>query len=368
MIPVFSPVVDESDIASVTAALARGEISGNFGEALTAFETEFAERVGCRYGITTTSGTTALHLALATADIGRGDEVIVSSSTNIATALAAVYTGAVPVPADVDPATWNLDVAHVESLITPRTRAIIPVHLFGLPVDMDALMAVAGRHGLLVLEDASQAHGAAWHGRPAGSFGQMAAFSFYANKIITTGEGGMVTTNDEALMRRLRHLRNLAFTVPRFRHEEIGFNYRMPGFQAALGLSQLRRMDATIAAKRDLYRLYRSELEGVPGIQWQDEPAEAFHVHWMAALRILPDARANRDQLAEGLSRRGIETRTFFCPMNQQPCLLDLPGFTATPCPVADRLWADGLYLPSATSLEPEQVRQVAQAIRDMLG
>lgn len=246
MIPLFEPAIERADVEAVVAALARGEISGNFGQSLELFEAQFAEKMGCRYGVTTTSGTTALHLALAAADIGSGDEVIVSSSTNIATALAAVYTGAIPVPVDVGPSTWNIDIDQVEALITPRTKAIIPVHLFGAPAQMDRLMSVATRHGLLVVEDCAQAHGACLNGRPVGSFGQMAAFSFYANKIITTGEGGMVTTNDEQFARRLRYLRNVAFTLPRFRHEEIGFNYRMTGYQAAFGLSQLARLDRLI--------------------------------------------------------------------------------------------------------------------------
>src|ERR1043166_8322031 len=196
MIEVFEPVIGEEEIEAVVAALRRGEISGTFGESIENFEQEFAEYCGCKHGIAVSSGTTALQLAVTAAGIQPGDEVLISASTNIATALAVIHNQAIPVPVDSEELTWNLDLNLVESLITERTRAIIPVHLYGHPVDMDALMEIAERHGLIVIEDCAESHGATCRGRMTGSFGTMACFSFYANKIITTGEGGMVTTND----------------------------------------------------------------------------------------------------------------------------------------------------------------------------
>lgn len=364
MIPVFEPDVREEDIEAVTAALRRGELSGSFGEALSSFEHEFAEFVGCSEGVATSSGTTALELAVRAAGIGAGDEVLISASTNVATALAIVHNDAIPIPIDSEPTTWNLDLDLVEERITDRTKAIIPVHLYGHPVDMDRLLEIAGRRGLTVIEDCAESHGATCRGRMTGSFGSMACFSFYANKVITTGEGGMVTTNDARLAERLRLLRNLAFTTPRFRHEEAGYNFRMTGYQAALGLSQLRRIDQVIAAKRNLAARYLEALHGIPSLQLPVEMPWATNVYWMFAIVIGDEFAVSRDELAELLRSDGIETRTFFCPMDLQPFLERLPGFPAEKCPVADRLWEQGLYLPSSTRLTDAEVSHIGAAIR----
>jgi perosamine synthetase len=364
LIPVFEPDIREEDIQAVVAALRRGEISGSFGEALHTFESEFASYVGCAYGVAVTSGTTALQLAGRAVGVGPGDEVLISASTNIATALAVVHNGAVPVPVDSERVTWNLDLDLVEALITPRTRAIIPVHLYGHPVDMDRLGEIAARHDLVVIEDCAESHGATVRGRMTGSFGDMACFSFYANKVITTGEGGMITTNDERLADRLRLLRNLAFTEPRFRHLEAGYQFRMTGYQAAMGLSQLHRIDEIIAAKRQLARWYGDALDGIPNLQLPIELEWARNVYWMYAVVIEAGFGTSRDDLARGLRAAGIDTRTFFCPMDMQPCLLDVPGFRADPCPVADSLWETGLYLPSSTNLTQDDVGRIATAIR----
>lgn len=364
MIPVFEPVIGDEEIAAVVAALRRGEISGNFGQALHAFEAEFAAYCGCKHGVATTSGTTALHLAVAACEIGAGDEVLVSTSTNIATALAAFHNGAVPVPVDSENVTWNLDLDLVEALISPRTKAIIPVHLFGHPVDMDRLMEIARRHGLRVIEDCAESHGATVRGRLTGSFGDMGCFSFYANKVITTGEGGMVVTNDDALAERLRLLRNLAFTKPRFYHEVPGYNFRMTGYQAAMGLAQFRKINTIIEAKRRLAHAYNDRLTSIPGLRTPAELEWAKNVYWMYAVLIEEEFGISRDELAEGLGRAGIETRTFFCPMNKQPFLRTQPGFRDIPSPVADRLWERGLYLPSTYTLTSAQLDYIATEIR----
>lgn len=363
MIPVFEPAIGEKEISYVVDALRHGEISGNFGSYLHRFENEFAAYCGCKHGIAVTSGTTALHLAVDAAGIGPGDEVLISASTNIATALAVVHNGALPVPVDSEPVTWNLDLDLIEALVTPRTKAIIPVHLFGHPVDMDRLMQIARMHNLVVIEDCAESHGATVRGRMTGSFGDMGCYSFYANKIITTGEGGMVVTNNDCLAERLKLLRNLGFAQPRFRHEVAGYNFRMTGYQAAMGLAQLEQIDHIITQKRRLASRYNALLADIPGLKLPAEMNWAKNVYWMYAITVEQGFGITRDELATRLSAKGIETRTFFCPMNQQPCLRELPDFCGGPLPVADDLWKTGLYLPSAFTLTDEQLAEVCAAI-----
>ena len=363
-IQVHQPDIGEDEIASVVAALRRGEISGSFGKAIPEFEEKFAAYCGCKYGVSVTSGTTALQLAVSAAGIGQGDEVLMSASTNIATALAAYHNNAVSVGVDSEPDTWNIDPDLIEPLITPRSRAIIPVHLFGHPAKMDQIMDIARRHKLLVIEDCAESHGATWMGKMTGGFGDMGCFSFYVNKVITTGEGGMVVTNDAKLAERLRLLRNLAFTKPRFLHELPGYNFRMTGYQAAMGLAQFARIDQIIAEKRRVAHTYNRFLKDVPGLQLPIELAEARNVYWMYAITVGPEFGITRDQLAQSLAAQGIETRTFFCPMNRQPFLKRQAGFREIPCPVADRIWESGLYLPSANQLDEDAIAYIAGAVR----
>lgn len=363
MIPVFRPIIGSEEIANVVDALRRGEISGNFGSYLETFEQKFARYCGCKHGIAVTSGTTALHLAVDAAGIRENDEVLVSASTNIATALGVVHNGAIPVPVDSEGVTWNLDLDLIESLITPRTKAVIPVHLFGHPVDMDRLMELARRHDLIVIEDCAESHGATVRGRMTGSFGHMACYSFYANKVITTGEGGMVVTNDDALAERLRLLRNLGFTKPRFLHNVFGYNFRMTGYQAAMGLAQFDRIEEIVEQKRALAWRYHERLSSVRGLRLPAELSWARNVYWMYAIAVTPEFGITRDELIAKLSLSGIETRTFFCPMNQQPCLLEIPEFRPVPCPVADELWRTGLYLPSTYTLTDDELDQIRDAI-----
>jgi len=366
MIPVFDPVIGDEEIANVVKALRRGEISGSFGKFLPEFEDRFADYCGCKYGVAVTSGTTALQLAVRAAGIGPGDEVLISASTNIATALAVIHNGAIPVPVDSENETWNLDLDLIEQLITPKTKGIIPVHLFGHPVDMNQLMKIAQKHHLVVIEDAAEAHGATCRGQKVGSFGNMGCFSFYANKVITTGEGGMVVTNDKKLAENLKLLRNLAFTQPRFKHELAGYNFRMTGYQAAMGVAQVIKIDSIISEKRRVAQTYNKYLEGVPGLQLPVEKDWAFNVYWMYALVVKPEFGMTRDDLASALRDVGIDTRTFFCPMNIQPCLLSIPDFHSIPCPVAERIWESGLYLPSTYSLSEETVKNIASKIRSL--
>jgi perosamine synthetase len=364
MIEVFEPIIGQEEIDAVVAALKAGEISGSFGKSIPAFEQEFANYVECKDGVAVSSGSTALHLAVAAAGIGAGDQVLIRSSTNIATALAVIHNGAIPVPVDSENVTWNLDLNLIEGLITEKTKAIIPVHLYGHPVDMDRLMQIARKHKLLVIEDCAESHGATCRGRMTGSFGDMACFSFYANKVITTGEGGMVTTNNEELAERLRLLRNLAFTTPRFRHEEAGFNFRMTGYQAAMGLAQFRKIEQIIAEKRRVAQTYNRFLKDIDGLQLPFEADWARNVYWMYAVVVQPEFGMARAELVDHLKAAGIDTRTFFCPMNQQPCLQKRPGFRTVPCPVADSLWENGLYLPSTYTLEEDVIKKIADVVR----
>jgi perosamine synthetase len=364
MLPVFEPSVGEAEAEAVAAAVLAGEISGSFGTALPEFEREFADYIGTKHGVAVSSGTTALHLAVAAGEIGPGDEVLVSSSTNIATALAAYHNGAVPVPIDSEPQTWNLDLDLIEGQITERTRAIIPVHLFGHPVDMETLLDLAAQHDLLVIEDCAESHGARCRDRATGAWGDMGCFSFYANKVITTGEGGMVVTDDDDLAERLRSLRNLAFGSPRFLHRAAGFNFRMANPQAAMGCIQLRKIDRIIEDKRRVANTYRSLLDGLPGISMVQEPPWARSVYWMVAIRVADPFPASRDELMDVLAQNSIGSRTGFCPMNQQPFLREQSGFREVACPVADDLWETTLYLPSSIHLRTEQIERVCDVIR----
>jgi perosamine synthetase len=250
--------------------------------------------------------------------------------------------------------------------VSERTKAIIPVHLFGHPVDMDALMEFADARGLVVIEDCAESHGATVRGRMTGSFGAMACFSFYANKIITTGEGGMVVTDDDELAERLRSLRNLAFGTPRFLHREAGFNFRMTGYQAAMGLAQLAKIDRFIAGKRRIAATYNGLLDSVPGLRTPVEEEWARHVYWMYAVELTDEFPVSRADLMQALADAGIGSRTFFCPMNLQPFLLEQRGARPVPCPVAERLWETGLYLPSSTTLDEATIAEVAGVIRSV--
>ena len=246
-IPVSRPLIGEEDKKLVAEALNSGEISGNFGKFIGEFEEGFAKYSGCSYGVAASNGTTALHLALATLKIGSGDEVLVSTFTNMASFFAVLYTGAKPVPIDIEPDTWNLDSSLIEAKINSRTKAIMAVHIYGHPADMDPILAIAGKYNLFVIEDAAEAHGAEYKGKKAGSLGDIGVFSFYANKIITTGEGGMLITNKKEYADRAKSLKSLAYgSENKFMHAEVGFNYRLTNIQAALGCAQLKNIETVI--------------------------------------------------------------------------------------------------------------------------
>ncbi|MEA2197104.1 MAG: perosamine synthetase [Solirubrobacteraceae bacterium] len=333
------------------------------GSFVTRFEAAFAEAVGCRYAVACSSGTAALHLALAAAGIGAGDDVIVPTFTMIASANAIGYTGARAVLVDADPRTWNLDIAKMRESIGPRTRAIMVMHTYGHPVDMDAVSGVAAANDLAVIEDAAEAHGARYHGRPAGSLGSVAAFSFYGNKIITAGEGGMVTTSDERVAATARELRDHAFSSERhFWHGFRAFNYRMSNLQAAVGLAQVERLDELIAARRQVAGWYREALAGIRGLELPPRAAGYDDADWVFGCLVEVAFGCSRDELRRRLAAEGIETRTFFVPIHLQPAYLD--EHRDRRHPVAERLGSTGLYLPSGPTLTEADVATVADAVR----
>lgn len=364
MIPVCEPFIGEKELEYAIDCLKSNWISSK-GKYIDEFEKRFANYCDCKYGISTTSGTTALHLALASLGIGSGDEVIIPTFTMIATAFAIIYTGARPVLVDAEPEAWNIDTTKIEERITPRTRVIMPVHIYGHPCNMDPIMEIAEKHNLYVTEDAAEAHGAEYKGRKAGSIGHVNCFSFYANKIITTGEGGMVVTNDPTIAEKARRLKDLAHSSgKRFLHIDIGFNYRMTNIQAAIGLAQFEKIDELVERRRANAYLYNSLLKAIEGIKLPPEKEWARNVYWMYSILIEEGFGMSRDELMERLREEDIETRAFFIPMHQQPAFQNMGLFQGESYPVAEELGEGGLYLPSGSGLREEQIDYVATAIK----
>ena len=363
-IPVAEPVLGEEELANVIAAVRSGWIS-SLGSFIGEFETQFAEFCGARHGIAVASGTVALHLALAAAGVGRDDEVLVPSLSFVATANAVTYCGARPVFMDSSAETWQLDGGALEAGLTPRTKAIIPVHLYGHPCDMDPILDLARRHGLYVVEDAAEAHGAEYRGRPVGALSDIGCFSFYGNKIITTGEGGMCVTNDGAMAERLRLLRDHGMDPKRpYWHEVVGYNYRMTNLQAAVGVAQVKRLSTFIAKKREIaswYEKFLSPLALARKIRLQPEAAWAKSAFWMYSV-LLGDTALTVDAVRHGLAERGVDSRPFFHPIHTLP-----PYRTGVRLPVAEELAARGLNLPSGVGLEQGQIERVAQALAETL-
>ncbi len=361
MIPVAEPDLHGNELKYVTDCVVTEWVS-SLGKYVGAFEERMAALCGRKYGISVSNGTVALHLALVTLGIGPGDEVIVPTLTFVATANAVSYTGATPIFADSEPAYWQIDPTQLEKLVTPRTKAIIPVDLYGHPVDMEAIEAFARRHNLYIIEDAAEAHGATYKGRLCGSLGIMSCFSFYGNKVITTGEGGMILTDDAALYERARLLRDHAMSpTERYYHPEIGYNYRLTNIQAALGLAQLERIDEFIAAKRRNAALYAQGLANVPGITVAPEAEWAKNVYWMYSILVNKDYPLSRKELMAALKARGVDSRPFFWAIHTMPChLRDIK------LPVAEDLAVRGINLPSSTKLTAEQIAYICQQIAEL--
>jgi perosamine synthetase len=365
LIPVASPVLAGREKEYVADCMESGWISSS-GKYVELFEAAFAEFCGVRHAVTCCNGTAALHLALAALGVGPGDEVIVPTLTFVATANAVTYCGARPVFVDSEPEAWNLDAAQVESKITPRTKGIVAVHLYGHPAEMDALRAVARRRGLFLLEDAAEAHGALYKGRRAGSLGDAAAFSFYGNKIIATGEGGMVVTDDDALAARVRLLRGQGMdSGRRYWFPVVGYNYRMMNLPAAIGLAQLERADWHIGRRREVAETYLRLLRGVPSLHWQAEDARARHAYWMFTVILGEGVALSRDALMARLLGLGVETRPVFYPLHQLPPYRE--AARGEEFPVADGLARRGLSLPTWAGLSAEDLSYVCECLRGCL-
>lgn len=368
MIPVNEPLLNGNELKYLQECIESGWISSE-GPFVKRFEEEFARRVGRRHAIAVANGTAALDIAVDASGIGPGDEVIMPTFTIISCISQIVRAGATPVLVDSDPTTWNMDVRQVADKITPRTKAIMAVHIYGLPVDMDPLVELAQQHGLLLIEDAAQMQGQTYLGRNCGSFGDISTFSFYPNKHVTTGEGGMVLTDDDQLAERARSLRNLCFQPGRrFVHEHLGWNYRMTSLQAAIGVAQLERLDEFVGAKREMGRLYMSHLEGLPGVQLPlPETPYARNIYWVFGLVLDEQLGLDAVEAMKRLADREIGTRPFFCPMHMQPVLLRRGLFRGEAYPVAERLYKQGFYVPSGLALGPQDIGQVALQVREIL-
>ena len=338
-------------------------ISSN-GRYIGLFEQRFADFCGVKHAIACNNGTTALHLALVGLGIGPGDEVIVPDLTYIASANCVRYCGATPVFADNDPVTFNVDPAAVRAAITPRTKAIMPVHLYGHPCEMGPLCEIAHAHGLLVVEDAAEAHGAIYDGRKVGGFGDCASFSFYGNKIITTGEGGMITTDNDELAARMRMLRNQGMDPGRrYWFPAVGYNYRMTNIAAAIGLAQMERVDELLADRQEIRKLYDHGLAEVPHLALPAVVEPATHVFWMYTVRLLDSAPLSRDELIKRLDGRGVETRPAFYPMHLMPPYSQ----NGDAFPNATLCGRQGINLPTHSQLTAGDVARVCENLRDLL-
>ncbi len=368
MIPVSEPKIGEEEVTNALDAIRSGFISGTTGKYIKKFEEAFSDYCNVKHGVSTTSGTTALHLAAEALEIGTEDEVIVPELTNAATVFSVIYSNATPITVDCDPETLGMDTEEVKEKITPRTKAIMPVHLYGHPVDMDPILEIAEDFNLYIIEDAAEAHGAKYKNHKVGSLGDVGAFSFYANKIITTGEGGMIITNSDDVEERARLLRNLAFDPSkRFRHNFIGFNYRMTNIQAAIGLAQLNKIESFIKRKREIARRYNEHFKNTQNLTLPPEKNWAKNVYWMYPLLVRENSPVSRDELRKRLENEGIETRAFFIPMSNQPAFIKRGLFDNINHPVAEDLSERGLYLPSGVGLNDEQIDQIAGNINKIV-
>jgi perosamine synthetase len=368
MIPVNRPQLDGNERKYLLECVDTGWISSE-GGFVKKLEAGFAALVGCKHGIAVCNGTVAIEVALAALRIGPGDEVILPTFTIISCAAAIVRAGAIPVLVDCDADTWNIDPEQVAAKITSRTKAIMVVHIYGLPSDMDPLVKLARAHGLSVIEDAAEQHGQTYKGRPVGSFGDIATVSFYANKHVTTGEGGMVVTNDDELADRCRSLRNLCFDPERrYIHEELGWNFRMSNLQAAIGVAQLERIETTLRKKREIGRWYQERLSGLRPLQLPIERTSyATNVYWVFGVVLGDEIPLDAVDAVACLRSKGVDSRHFFWPMHEQPVFRKRGLFHGEKHPNAERLARRGLYLPSGVGLTEAEADASARSLREIL-
>ncbi|MDJ0795480.1 MAG: DegT/DnrJ/EryC1/StrS family aminotransferase [Calothrix sp. MO_167.B12] len=367
-IPVNEPLLNGNEKQYLNQCIDTGWISSE-GSFVKQLEENLAARVGRHYGIAVSNGSVALDAAIVALQIGPGDEVILPTFTIISCAAAIVRAGASPVVVDSDPITWNMDVNQIEDKITPRTKAIMVVHIYGLPVEMEAVLALADKYGLSIIEDAAEMHGQTYNGKPCGSFGDISTFSFYPNKHITTGEGGMILTNDEQLAEHCRSLRNLCFQPKkRFVHNELGWNMRMSNLQAAVGVAQLEQLDEFIIRKRHMGQYYTKMLANIPGLQLPLSQTEyAKNIYWVYGVVLKDDVPFDAEEVMARLREYKIGTRPFFWPMHEQPVFKPMELFDKISCPVAERIARRGFYIPSGLALNEEQMERVATVLTEVM-
>jgi perosamine synthetase len=368
-VPVSRPHLGEFEIAYVNKALQANAVSGVFGEYLERFETEFAAFCDAKYAVSCSNGTTALHLAMAAAGVKEGDEVLVSTLTNMASFFAVLYLGAKPIPVDIDLETLTMDPADLARKITKKSRAIMVVHLFGHPTDMDPINDLARQHGLMVFEDCAEAHGATYKGRKVGSLSLASGFSFFANKVLTTGEGGMVTTDDAQVAKKARSLKALAFgSVNKFMHEDIGFNYRMTNLQAAIGCGQMQVADKLVARRREIAHFYAAALaKYADHIALPIEKPWAKSVYWMYHLVLRDSLAPRRGEIMAALKQKGIETREGFIPYNLQEIFIARGWTRPEDCPNANKVAYSSFYLPTGPDISPAELDHVASSFAAIL-
>jgi perosamine synthetase len=367
-IPVNEPLLDGNEKKYLCECIDTGWISSE-GPFVKTFEKKFSARVGRNFGVSVCNGSVALDLTITALGIGSGDEVIMPTFTIISCAAAIIRAGATPVLVDSDPVTWNMDVTQIESKITAKTKAIMVVHIYGLPVDMKSVLELAIKYNLKIIEDAAEAHGQTYSGKPCGSFGDVSVFSFYPNKHITTGEGGMVVANDEVLADKFRSMRNLCFQPQkRFVHDELGWNFRMSNIQAALGVAQLENLDRFVEIKRRMGRIYTECLSDQDGIQLPLNKTDyAENIFWVYGIILKDELSLDADVAMKLLAKEGIETRPFFYPMHLQPVLIRKGFFIGEHYPVAEKLAQKGFYVPSGLALSDAQIQRVCLSLKALL-
>jgi len=367
MIPVCEPLITARDIELINDALASGWIS-SAGKYLDLFEERWADYCGMPYGIAVSNGSTALDIAVDLLNLDGGDEVIMPTFTIISPAQSVVRAGGVPVLVDSDPESWQMHAGQIEAKITPRTKAILVVHIYGHPAEMDPIMTLAEKYGLTVIEDAAEVHGAKYKGRRCGGIGHISTFSFYANKLITTGEGGMLLVKSKEHAERARSLRNLCFqSNRRFYHETLGYNYRMTNVQAAMGIGQIERIQETVARKREIADSYNAAFSNIPAIQLPVEMPWAQNVYWVYGIVLSNERSMDATQVMQQLREKGIETRPFFLGMHEQPVFQKMGLFAGDSYPVAERLARKGFYIPNGLNLTDGQITAVIEAVKECL-
>ena len=369
-IPVSKPFVGQLEVEYSTKAVMDSAISGIYGSYLDEFESEFASFCGTKYAVTCSNGTTALHLGMAAAGIMPGDEVLVSTLTNMATFFAVLYLGAKPIPIDIDPDTLTLNPDKLKEKITSKTRGIMVVHLFGHPTDMDPVTKIAKEYNLLVFEDCAEAHGAEYKGRKVGSLGSVGCFSFFANKIITTGEGGMITTDNESIANKARSLKNLACgATNRFMHDTVGFNYRMTNVQAALGCAQMKNVSHLVEKRIKIAEFYNNELSNFDNfLILPKQKPWAKNVIWMYLVRLKGELSCKRELITSKLREEGVDTRDGFIPFNLQEIFIKDGSVKAEDCPHANLVSSTSFYLPTSAVITDKELQYVADTFKHILG